>query len=201
MKSHLIQILPLSGILSSGASIVAVLVLAWNHHRGAGQHAAAGPATSAADYIPVFFVTTAVLALLYGFYWNQSYTAFSEYFRLKEDYENNHHNKKSDDPRPPSLMALKNGYENKAVLAANRCAGNLLEQLVPFLVSMYAYATYVNAQEAARIGWAWFAFRSLYLPAYHRFPWIFASTVPAYACVWYMMGRTVYVVATTQAME
>jgi hypothetical protein len=183
-----IKLLPLSGIFSCIASIIVLMAVAWNH----GSSSCQGPAASSEDYAPILFVATAALALLYAFYWLQSYTCFAEYARLKKAYRE----KKTD--KKPSFDGIKYGTESKAVLAANRCAGNLLEQMVPFLVSMFAYATFVSAGDAAKIGWTWFLFRSYYIYAYNRFPFLFASTIPAYVCVWYMLGRAVYEAATME---
>lgn len=182
------KLLPLSGIISCIAAIVALIAVGWKH----GTSSYEAPAATTKDYGPILIVASAALALLYAFYWLQSYTAFSEFFRLKKEYKE----KKLDEN--PSLVKIKYCNTNKAVMAADRCAGNLLEQIVPFFVSMFAYATFVSAGDAAKIGWAWFFFRSYYLYAYNHFPLLFASTFPAYCCVWYMIGRSVYAAVTTE---
>lgn len=181
--SENIKLLPLSGIVSCYAAIVALVIFAFNH--GTSQYQ--GPVKSSIDCTPILFVAGAVLSLLYSYYWLQSYTSFSEFFRLKKEARA----KKVD--RAPSLDELKYGKaDNAAIRCADRCAGNLLEQLIPFFSSVIAYATFVDAGGAARIGWAWFFFRSYYSYAYRRFPLLFASTLPAYCCVWYMMGFSIY---------
>ncbi|CAJ1955601.1 unnamed protein product [Cylindrotheca closterium] len=177
--------LPFSGIIALYTVIVAAGISAWNH----GTFQYQGPANANADYAPIVFVSTAVLALLYSFYYMQGYVTFSEYFRLQKLFEAKILNE------PPLLTDLKYGTkrnENPAILCADRCAGNLLEQLIPFFVSMFAYATFVDAGGAARIAWAWFAFRMFYPFAYKRFPLLFASTIPSYCYVWYMMGHAAY---------
>ena len=181
-----IKLLPLSGIVSCYSAIGVLSIAGYNH--GTTQYQ--GPATSVQDYKPLVFVTGSVLSLLYNYYWVQSYTTFSEYFRLRAEA-------KKRGEKPPQLNHLKYGrIENKPIEIADRCAGNLLEQLVPFLCSMIAYATFVDVGGAARIGWAWFFFRSYYSFAFKRFPLLFASTTPAYGCVWYMMGMAAYAVLT-----
>lgn len=186
--SENIKLLPLSGIISCYATIAALVLVAFNH--GTSQYQ--GPVTSSSDITPILFVAGAVLSLLYSYYWLQSYTSFSEFFRLKKEAKD-----KKSDRAPPSLNALKYGKaDNLAIRCADRCAGNLLEQLIPFFLSVFAYATFVDAGGAARIGWAWFFFRSYYSYAYRRFPLLFASTLPAYCCVWYMMGFSIYSAVT-----
>jgi hypothetical protein len=183
-----IKLLPLSGIFSCIASIIVLMAVAWNH----GSSSCEGPAASSKDYASILFVATAALALLYAFLFLQSYTAFTEFARLKRAYRD----KKTD--IKPSLIGVKYGTESNAMLAVNRCAGNLLEQMVPFLVSLYGYATFVSAGEAAKIGWAWLFFRSYYGFCYKRGALLFASTIPAYSCVWFMVGRAVYEAANME---
>ncbi|CAJ1955593.1 unnamed protein product [Cylindrotheca closterium] len=190
MSGEAIKLLPLSGIISCYVAIVALILVGFNH----GTFQYQGPAQSSSDYRPVLFVAGAVLSLLYAYYWLQSYTTFSEYFRLKKEAKLETNLNRS----PPSLPELKYGKtDNPAIRCADRCAGNLHEQLIPFFMSMFAYATFVDAGGAARIGWAWFVFRSYYSYAFKRFPLLFASTLPAYCCVWYMMGMAIYSAATS----
>ncbi|CAJ1955597.1 unnamed protein product [Cylindrotheca closterium] len=188
MSKENIKLLPLSGIVSCYSAIAALILTGFKH--GTSQYQ--GPAQSSTDYTPLLFVSGAVLSQLYAYYWLQSYTTFSEFFRLKKEAK-----AKKSDKRPPTLADLKYGnHDNLAIRCADRCAGNLLEQLIPFFISMFVYATFVDAGSAARIGWAWFTFRSYYSYAWKRFPLLFASTLPAYCCVWYMMGFAIYSAAT-----
>jgi len=184
----LLRFLPLSGIISCYSAIAALVIVGFNH--GTAQYE--GPAKSTSDYTPTLFVTGAVLSLLFSVLWIQSFTVLSEFTRGRKEYKA----KKLD--TAPSLDDLKYGkIPNRAILCADRCAGNLLEQLIPFFVSMYAYATFVDAGGAARIGWAWFFFRSYYSFVWKQgIPLLLVSTVPAYTCVWYMMGVTIYSAAT-----
>merc|ERR1712071_729988 len=89
--------------------------------------------------------------------------------------------------KKPSLAAIKYGKEiektNVPMLRADRCVGNLLEQLLPFLVSLYGHAVFVNVSHATKLGWAWILFRSYY-------------GIPAYACIWWMLGTAVYKAST-----
>jgi len=185
---QIVIFLPFSGIIACYLAIVALAIIGFKH--GTSQYE--GPVKSASEYTPTLFVTGAVLSLLYSFYWIQSSTALSEFFRLRKEYED----KRLDDA--PSFKYLKYGkIPNQAILCADRAVGNLAEQMIPFFVSMYSYATFVDAGGAARIGWAWLFFRSYYSYVWKRgLPFLLASTVPAYYCVWYMMGVAIYSAAT-----
>lgn len=75
--------------------------------------------------------------------------------------------------------------------------GNFHEQVIPFLVSLYLHATFVSVKGACTCGWAWIFFRSYYGYVYKKgVPILFLSTIPAYCCVWYMIGGTIYGVST-----
>ena len=144
------------------------------------------PADATKDYVPVFMVTAASIAMLYTFFFVQGYTALAEFSKAKAEYRN----KKTDEE--PSFTQLKYGFDNLNMTAASRLSGNYMEQLLPFLISMYSFATFVSAGNAAKIGWLWLCFRSYYYPAYKRGPLLFACTMPAYACIWGMLGVSVY---------
>ncbi|KAL3759175.1 hypothetical protein ACHAWU_001193 [Discostella pseudostelligera] len=141
-------------------------------------------------------VTTASMILYYIFLFHQSAVAFSEFNKSKK-LEGN---KKSDDnneSNAPSLGAIKYGSDNSNVRAANRLVGNFHEQVIPFLVSLYLHATFVSVKGACTCGWAWIFFRSYYGYVYKKgVPILFLSTIPAYCCVWYMIGGTIYGVST-----
>ncbi|KAL3932605.1 MAG: hypothetical protein SGBAC_010776 [Bacillariaceae sp.] len=190
-----LKFLPLSGVISCILVIIILFITALV--KGLGD--TDGPAQSSEDYVPVLYVAAAAIFLLYAFFWNQGYTAYDEHQAITKKFEEGGY-LEVDDPlaaaKSPSLWQVKYGGENEKMRNADRFVGNLQEQLVPFLVSLYAYATYVDAGGAAQIGWAWLFFRSYYPFAYTRFPLLFASTIPAYGCVWFMLLRAVYVATT-----
>ena len=163
--------------------------VAWKH--GIPLQNVNQPATSTAEeYIPIVFVTIGSICLLYTFFYIQSYTTFVEYARLRQQYQE----KKID--TKPSLPRLKYGKDNNGkILVANRTVQNLLEQIIPFLISLWLYATYVNVKQATCIGWMWILFRSYYKIAYQNGPMLFLSTIPSYICIWYMLGYTVYTIS------
>lgn len=183
-----IKLVPISGIVANVSWFAAIAAMAWN--KGTADYD--GPATTSKDYVPVFFVSAAAMCMLYAFYLIQSYTGFAEIARTKKEYSE----KKTD--KKPSYVGIKYGTESKAMLAANRAAGNLLEQMIPFLVSLFGYATFVSSGGAAKIGWAWLFFRSYYLVAYKTGGMMFLSTMPAYCCVWFMLLYAVYGASTME---
>ena len=149
------------------------------------------PAESKDDYVPVFYVSAASIFMFYAFLFNQTMTVFLEFSRLMKEYKEKKREVK------PSFSELKYGTDNMKVLAANRCAGNFLEQLIPFIVALYAHATFVSVTGAVIHGWVWIFFRSYYLLVFQKpFPWIFSSTLPAYTCIWSMLASTAYTIAS-----
>jgi hypothetical protein len=185
MTASPVYLLPLSGLLSTMAGFFAIVSLAFQY-----PSATPKPAESAKDYVPVVYVTAAAICMLYTFFFNQSVTVFWEFSRLNTEYENKKILEK------PSFKNLKYGSDNRNTLAAARCSGNFLEQLLPFFFSIFGYATYISVEGAAKFGWWWLFFRSYYLVVFKMSsPAIFLSTLPAYSCIWFMMGSAVHAVA------
>ena len=177
----------------------------------------------AQDYIPIVFIAFAAICLLYNYFFRQSLTAFHVLTKQKSDYykearttSNNSESTKllknslsqqrnqrqqttQTQSSKPSLTEAKynkvlHSKEEREKLCADRSAGNLLEQLIPFLVALFSYATFVNLHEAVIFGWMWVFFRSYYGIVFMKpFPALFLSTLPAYVCVWYMIEKCVYV--------
>ena len=148
--------------------------------------AQAGPARTARELGPVVVVTAAWIALLYAFLFRQSYTAFTEWHRLRREAQ-------ASGAAPPSMADVKYGrVPSTRVLAATRAVGNYLEQAPPFLLALYAHATLVSVRTAMMCGWAWLAARSYYAAAFVRpFPTLLTSTVPAYLAIAYMLATAV----------
>lgn len=74
-----------------------------------------------------------------------------------------------------------------------KSAGNFNEQLVPFIISLFLYSTFVSVKGACYLGWAWLFFRSYYFIVYGwGIPFLFLSTIPAYCCIWGMLFGTVW---------
>jgi hypothetical protein len=116
----------------------------------------------------------------------ESTGALREHSRLR-------HEAKARGEKPPSLADVKYGGKHDCCLANDRTVINYLEQLLPFLISLVCYSLFVSANGAAVFGWSWLLFRSYY-PVVFRlpFPALLASTIPAYWCVWWMLGAAVY---------
>lgn len=177
-----IYLLPVSGVCSLLAALVYTAYLA------TGTSASDAPARTATDYAPVAFVAVSSLLLYYVFLFYQSATAFLEFSKAKDAYRN----KKSDEKGKPDLGKIKYGSDNYYVHVANRTVVNYSEQIVPFLVSLYLCSTFVSVGKTAKYGWMWLFFRSYYPWVFQKpFPALFLSTLPAYACVWMMLGMTV----------
>jgi hypothetical protein len=76
-----------------------------------------------------------------------------------------------------------------------RIFGNLLEQSIFFIVSLWIHAIFSSKDDAATLGYTWLAFRALY-------PWVWMwngrfkvpdqllITLPQYSIILYMMGST-----------
>jgi hypothetical protein len=208
-----LSILPFSFLFSSTLCLIVVTIVAYRYSSQSCHTDTCniGPAQNAQDYIPVVFVTIAATFLYFIFLSNQSGTAFSEYERMCAEYREKREQMKSreegksmmsnKEAKKPSLMKIKYGTDNFRVIAANRSAGNYQEQLIPFLISLYIYATFVDVASAAKIGWGWIAFRSYYNIVFKLpFPALLFSTLPAYTCIWYMLGYTIYFIAIGNAL-
>ena len=172
-------LIPLSGAISCFAGLVGVVTKAFLFS----DSVAEGPATSVKALAPVFYVTAGFICLLYTFFFYQSTTAFLEHAKARKEAK-----AKDAQAKSPRFTDVKYGRTGK-MLAADRTVGNLLEQAVPFLVSMYMHAALVSSSQAATIGWVWVASRSIYPFVFPMaFPAIFASTLPSYTCIIFMLG-------------
>jgi hypothetical protein len=157
---------------------------------GKAKKGAALPAGGPADitlFAPVVLVTAAWALLYYAFLWDQSATAFVVLKDAKKKA-------KAEGKPPPSLADVKYGRYSKSarVRAADRTVGNFLEQSPAFLVSLWLHSAFVSPVNASAFGWTWLGFRAVYPWAYRlRFPGVFISTMPAYGCVFYLLGEVV----------
>eukprot|EP00560_Eucampia_antarctica_P007661 CAMPEP_0197823690 /NCGR_PEP_ID=MMETSP1437-20131217/1012_1 /TAXON_ID=49252 ORGANISM="Eucampia antarctica, Strain CCMP1452" /NCGR_SAMPLE_ID=MMETSP1437 /ASSEMBLY_ACC=CAM_ASM_001096 /LENGTH=160 /DNA_ID=CAMNT_0043422979 /DNA_START=195 /DNA_END=674 /DNA_ORIENTATION=+ len=155
--------LPSAAFYSAVASFLTVVVVAYQYGIPTGGE---GPGQSAEDYIPVFFVTVATILLLYIFLFQQGGTAvleherlWGEYLEMKQAREKSSPNTKTsllnNNLQKPSMVEIKYWSKNLSVLAADRCAGNFQEQMIPFLITLYSYAVFVGVEGAAKTGWIW----------------------------------------------
>lgn len=88
----------------------------------------------------------------------------------------------------PWNRRLAGGYSDKQIQMGERAFGNLHEQSIIFLVSLWMHALFVDASSAASLGWAWLYFRLGYvviwgLTAGKIMPAILISTMPMYGYI------------------
>jgi len=138
-----------------------------------------GPSSPHADaldyYKGVLAVTLSYFVLWYIFLFRQSYVNR----RIKSKFQ-------KDD------KTFNRWYSTyPPMLNADRTVANTIEQGIPFLVSLWLYAIFVDATYATILGFAYVAVRSIYPLVWGRPPWLFLSTVPGYGIVWYMLGAVV----------
>ena len=119
---------------------------------------------------PVLGVTVGFLTLYYIFLYGQAITKFYLYFQAKK--------------KDPKVKFGKIKYSNPDIMArvSDRTAGNMVEQAVPFLVSLWLCAIFESPTYAAKLGWLWLLFRSYY-PFVFTGPTLVLSTVPGYVIV------------------
>ena len=173
-----------------------IIVLGWVAMRG--MSITSGPVTKMEDFIPVFHVISAALCLHYIFLYQQSFASFDvlkrEVRKYKQQKVELEASKKGDYDKPvkPTLASIKySPLDNVEILKADRCVGNFIEQVIPFFIALCGYSMYVSVIGAVKYGWAWIIFRSYYGLVFTSNR-IFLSTLPAYFCVWTMIGHTLY---------
>jgi hypothetical protein len=102
-------------------------------------------------------------------------TKFYVYFQEK---------KESKKPNEVNFTKVRYFSTNPLILAADRTVGNCLEQMVPFLVSLWLHAIFISTETATQYGIAYVGARAFY-PLFFRMgiPWLFVSTFPNYGCI------------------
>ena len=96
----------------------------------------------------------------------------------------------SKDDKSKTFVEVKYGNAGGRMgLAADRSVGNMMEQAIPFLVSLWLHALVVGAPSAAQTGWLWIASRAIYPLVFQMgLPYLFLSTIPGYLCILYMLS-------------
>ena len=125
---------------------------------------------------PVVGVTVAFTALYFAFLYTQSFSKFYLYFKAK-----------AKDPKI-SFAKVKYGSTELLAVTTDRTVGNMMEQSIPFLTSLWLCAIFESADYAAKLGWLWLLFRALYPFAYYRRPWVLVSTVPGYIILFMLIS-------------
>ena len=141
-------------------------------------------------------VATSVLLLwFYAALFTQSYAKIALVQRLRQagfglmSYRDVHYT-------DPNVARIKYGvpHDSPAALAADRTAGNLTEQLTPFLAATWLRAVLVPgaASSAGRLTWAYLMSRMAYpLAFYAGHPLLQLSTQPGYLIVWVQLADLV----------
>jgi len=175
---------PASGVVMLG---FALLIVTWHSYIAVAPFPPApiGSPALVTAMAPASRVTVASMLLYYIFLFVQTSTAFFTNTKAKEAAA-------ARGDKAPSFRSIKysNATNSGAVLRADRTVGNYLEQLPPFLVSLWLYAFYVSAPGAESVGYAWLAARALYPFVFSKgVPYLFLSTFPAYGFIWYMLFK------------
>jgi hypothetical protein len=155
-------------------------------------HRGPGPLTSATAQ-PIIRVTIAFVVLYYFFIHFQSWTKFFIHDKLQKAAAVN------DKIKQLTFADIKYGtssVKHKLTLTGDRTVGNMLEQALPFLVSLWLHGTYIDVGSAAKLGWQWLIFRCIYPVVFYAGPPIlFVSTLPGYwiiFCLLWPVGVKVF---------
>mmetsp|Transcript_23934 Transcript_23934/g.46642 ORF Transcript_23934/g.46642 Transcript_23934/m.46642 type:complete len:189 (+) Transcript_23934:1-567(+) len=149
---------------------------------------------SSRDLAPVGLVSVAWISLMYMFLYGQSAAVFYTYKNTRAKGESKRLVEGKDgEAAPPSFAAIKyRGKGSRINLAASRTVGNMIEQALPFLLSLWMHAIFVSPDNAAVAGWVWLGFRAIYPLVFLKgLPWLLISTVPGYAVVLYLVGGVI----------
>jgi len=126
----------------------------------------------------VIHVTIAYIILYYVFLYTQSFIVWFRYFKAKAT------NKDKDKPVKFNAIKYDKSQGDKLSLTGDRTVGNLMEQAIPFLTSLWLCATYGSPEYASKVGWIYVITRSYYpLAFYYGLPYLLFSTIPGYLCV------------------
>jgi uncharacterized MAPEG superfamily protein len=83
----------------------------------------------------------------------------------------------------------KKKHAEKVTKTADRSVGNMLEQAMPFLVSLWLHASFVGPDSATNWGWYYLASRSIYpLAFYLGVPYLLLSTLPGYFVIFKLIS-------------
>ena len=102
---------------------------------------------------------------------------------------------KTGNEKEVSLRKLKysSAENDRLLLTLNRSVGNIMEQMVPFLASLWLHALTLSPRRAAIIGAIYTLLRSFYPFAFYRgiVP-LFLVTFPNYFCILYLIAPVVW---------
>lgn len=127
-------------------------------------------------------VTCGYVSLHYAFLGNQAWTKYKLFLKSPEK-----------DHKRVKFFAPQGDDE---VFAADRTVGNTMEQMIPFLSSLWMHAVFVDPATATCHGVCYIAARALYPFVFKMgIPWLFLSTIPNYlsivALLYPIIGRLI----------
>jgi hypothetical protein len=132
---------------------------------------------------PTLRITIAWVTLYYMFLFFQAASKLIAFYAQKEGGGG------APDKKAVSFIEVKYkgvvGTKYQAlILCGDRTIGNMMEQSLPFIVSLWMHALLVSVRSASVFGWAWLWFRAFYPLAFFIGPPIlFCSSVPGYVCI------------------
>lgn len=129
------------------------------------------PAVEIEGLESVVGVTVAFLALYFVFLVGQAFIKFYLFFAAK-----------AKDPKA-SFGKIKYASTDPLARLADRTAGNMLEQSIIFLTSLWLCALFESPSYAARLGRLWLLFRCAYPFLFLKGVWIQLSTIPGYILI------------------
>ena len=139
-------------------------------------------------YKDVICCTAVYFGMYYIFLYGQSGVAHYVFRKAKAE------NAKKNDEKTKSVSfaSVKYGSNDKLSLTAARSVGNTMEQMVPFLASLWMNAVFVDPTKAAKLGWIYIITRSYYpIAFYFGLPWILLSTLPGYGVIFQLLREVV----------
>lgn len=145
--------------------------------------------STSSSFAPIYkepiLVTVAYFALYYLFLFSQAAISLLRYLYAT----------KTGNEKEVSLRRLKYGSaeNDKLLLTLNRSVGNTLEQMVPFLASLWLHALTLSPRRAAVIGAIYTFLRSFYPFAFYRgYFSLILVTLPNYICIFYLIAPVVW---------
>ena len=132
--------------------------------------------------------TFAYLVLYFVFLYFQAGVGHVQFYLAKKKAQSDA-KEKGEKVEKVSYGKIKYGQSNdKLSLTALRTVGNLMEQAIPFLTSLWLHAVFVSPEGAANVAWIYIITRSYYPIAFYLgMPYILFSTLPGYGCIFYLL--------------
>lgn len=138
--------------------------------------------------------TIAYCALYYVFLYLQAGVGHLQFYLAKKKAESDAKAKGEKVVEKVSYGKIKYGAQSrdKISLTTQRTVGNLMEQAIPFLTSLWLHAVFVSPESAANIAWIYIITRAYYpIVFYLGLPYILFSTLPGYSCIFYLLYKLV----------